>query len=117
MIRLKKNIGLIGTPNDIISNPKHLQFKLLDAAQLPRVFDDATLVALTDDYVGPAGFKANDAILKEGSDSPYANVIVVRTQDKNKPMFKKLIAAMHSKEVLKATLKAFPDGAAIPAWE
>jgi|SRR3989339_113171 len=117
LIRLKKNIGLIGTPNDIISNPKHLQFKLLDAAQLPRVFDDATLVALTDDYVGPAGFKANDAILKEGSDSPYANVIVVRTQDKNKPMFKKLIAAMHSKEVLKATLKAFPDGAAIPAWE
>ena len=75
------------------------------------------MVGLTNDYVIPAGLKVSDALLKEGRDAPYANVIVVQTKDKNKPIFKKLIAVMHSKPVLDATLKLFPNGAAIKAWK
>jgi len=113
---LRSGVGLFGTAQDIINNPKHLRFIELAAAQLPRSMKDAALVALTDDYVKPAGFKPSEALLREGPDSPYANVIVVRTADKNNPVFKKLIAVMHSKAILEATLKAYPDGAAIPAW-
>ena len=93
-----------------------MHFIELDAAQLPRVLKDASLVALTNDFVKPAGFTVSQALLKESKDSPYANVIVVRTKDKNNPIFKGLIEAMHSKAVVKATEKAFPSGAAIPAW-
>ncbi len=117
LIQLKKTAGLFGTLQDIIANPEHLKFKALAAAQLPRVLQDAALVALTNDFVGPAGLTVAQAILREGPDSPYANVIVVRTQDKNNPLFKKLIAVMHSEPVLLETEKAFPNGAAIPAWK
>ncbi len=117
IITLKKGVGLFGTLHDIVGNPLHLHFKSLDAAQLPRVLKDAALVGLTNDYVVPAGLHVSDALLKEGSNSPYANVIVVRTKDKDKPIFKKLIAVMHSKPVVNATLKLFPNGAAIKAWK
>jgi len=116
LIKLKAGVGLSGTIYDIVSNPKHLRFKLLDAAQLPRVFSDAYLVALTNNYLKPAGFTLNQALLKDGKNSPYANVIAVRTQDKDRPIFKKLIAVMHSKQVLNATLKLYPDGAAVKSW-
>lgn len=116
LISLKSGVGVLATVNDIVSNSLHLQFKLLDAAQLPRVLKDADLVAITNDYVSNAGLSIKDALLKEGADSLYANVIVVNIQYKNNPLFKELIAVMHSKSVLDKTETLFPNGAAIPAW-
>jgi D-methionine transport system substrate-binding protein len=122
-----KNHGLIdlkthedmfsATPYDIIKNPMRLQIKTLDAAQLPRVMNDAVLVGLTNDYVSAAGLTLNDALIKESSDSPYANLIVVRQGTQNNPIFQQLIAVMHSDEVTKATQKVFSKDGAIPAWK
>ena len=116
LIQLKPNSGLLVTPRDVISNPENLRFETLDAAQLPRVFSDAALVALTNDYIKLAGFNSNQALLREGSDSPYANVVVVRKQDQDKAVYKKLLASVQSKEVKAETEKLFPDGGAIAAW-
>jgi D-methionine transport system substrate-binding protein len=116
LIKLKVGAGLFGTPRDIVNNPKNLRFKILDAAQLPRVFQDVDLVGLTNDYIKAAGFTPQDALIKEGANSPYANIIVVRNQNKNKSTLKELVAVMHSQKVLQATEKLFPHGAAIPAW-
>jgi D-methionine transport system permease protein/D-methionine transport system substrate-binding protein len=117
LIRLKKNIGTKATVEDITANPRHFKFKLLDSAQLPRVLKDATLVALTNDFIAPTGLTIQDALLKEGANSPYANVIVVRTRDRHRPAFKALVDVMHSKAVVDKTEKLFPKGAAIPAWK
>lgn len=116
LIKLKSGVGTMATIQDILENPKHLKFKLLDTAQLPRVLNDADLVAITNDFIGPTGLTLNQAILKEDSDSPYANLIVVAEKNKEKPIFKKLIAAIHSKPVVKITEQIYPNGAAIPAW-
>ena len=116
LIQLRPGVGTLASIRDIIKNPKHLQFNMLDAAQLPRVLKDADLVAITNDYVGPAGLTMQQALLKEGSDSPYANLIVVRIKDKHDPLLEKLVNIMHSPPVLKETAKIFPHGAAIPAW-
>lgn len=116
LITLRAHVGLLSTPKDVVDNPRHLQFKLLGAAQLPRVLNDVILVALTNDYVQPAGFTVSQALIKEGSDAPYANIIVVKVQNKDNPLFTKLIATMHSPEVVQAVNKAYPNGAAIPAW-
>jgi len=115
LIKLNPKAGLFATVNDIVDNPKKLRFKTMQNAGLARVFKDATLVALTNDFVTPAGFTVKDALIKEGSNSPYANVIAVQTQDKNKPQFKELIKVMHSPAVIAATKKAFPNGGAIVA--
>lgn len=116
LITLKVNVGTAATVNDILANPKNLQFKLLDAAQLPRVLRDADLVAVTNDYISAAGLSIKQALLKEGADSPYVNVIVVRAKDKNNPVFQELIAVMHSQQVIQVTKKIFPNGAAIAGW-
>ena len=117
LIELKPKVASLASLKDISANPHQLQFKLLDAAQLPRVLKDADLVALTNDYIGAAGFNCNQALIKEGSDSLYANIIVIREKDQAKPAFKALVAVMHSQAVLKKTQQLFPSGAAIPAWE
>lgn len=115
LITLRPNAGASASLADIVSNPKHLRFKLLDAAQLPRVLKDADLVALTNDYIGPAGFTLDRALLKEGTDSLYANVVVARSQDKADPRLKALVDVMHSPAVREKTVALFPHGAAIPA--
>jgi len=115
LIKLNPQAGLFATTKDIIANPKNLQFKALQNAQLPRVFEDATLVALTNDYVTPAGFTVNQALLKETADSPYANIVVVNQKNIDNPELAKLIDVMHSPAVVNAVEQAYPDGGAIPA--
>ncbi len=117
LIRLTAGVGLKATLRDIRENEHQFKFIAMDAAQIPRALPDVAMGALTNDYVGPAGFTVNDALAKEGTDSPYVNVIVVREQDKNKPIFKKLISVIHSQPVLEETLKVFPNGAAIAGWD
>lgn len=116
LIKLKPGAGPLCNLKDIVENPKNLRFKLLDAAQLPRVLKDADLVAITNDYVQAAGLSINQALFKEGKDSLYANVIVIRKKDQNDPAFQELIQVMHSKQVIDKTEEIFPHGAAIPAW-
>ena len=115
LITLKPNSGVFVTPKDIVDNPHDLQFKLLDAAQLPHVMQDAVLVGLTNDYVGAAGFTVSDALIREDADAPYANIVVVQVKNKNNPLLKDLVAVMHSPEVVATVQKAFPNGGAIVA--
>lgn len=116
IIQMKPGVGLMGTVHDITSNPEHLIFKTMADAQLPRVMKDATMVALTNDFIGKTGFTVNQAVVHEGPKAPYANVVVVRTDDKNNPLFKELVKVIHSKPVQAITLKTFPHGGAIKAW-
>jgi D-methionine transport system substrate-binding protein len=116
LIKLNPTAGLFGTPSDVISNPKNIQLKALDAASIPRALPDVDLAAITNDYVAPSGLNLTQALFKEDASAPYANIIVVRTQDQNNPLLQKLVAVMHSPEVIKVTAQLYPSGAAIPAW-
>lgn len=98
LIKLKP--GELATVKDIIENPKKLKFKELDAAQLPRTLQDVTASVINTNFAGEAGLiPAKDAIIIEGSDSPYANVIVIREADKNTKAAQSLIKAANSQDV------------------
>ena len=116
LIKINPKVGLLATPSDITYNPKNLRFKLLEAAMLPRALNDMDLVAINTSFLKSVGLSLKDAVLKEGANSPYANVIVVRTKDKNKIWVKELIKSIHSKDVIKAEKKNFPGGSAVVAW-
>ena len=104
------------TPVNIITNPKRLKFKEINAAQLPRALQDVDLVAINTNYAIPAGLMPKrDALIVEDADSPYANLIVVRKEDINKPEIKELVDALHSKAVLEKAQEIF-QGQAIPAY-
>lgn len=120
---LLQKAGLITLKNsntasvaDIANNPKHLNFKELDAAQLPRVLADVDAAVINTTFAIPAGLSpSRDAIYIEGKDSPYANLIVIRRDSPKKPQLEQFVKAMNSPEVQAKAKELFGDGA-IPAW-
>jgi D-methionine transport system substrate-binding protein len=116
LIKLKNTSGLYSTPVDIIDNPKHLKFKELAAAHLTRSLADVDLAVINTNYAIPAGLSpTKDALYHEDTNSPYANIIVVREDEVNDPRIKQLVAAIQSEAVAKAAEAIF-NGQAIPAW-
>ncbi|MDF3055407.1 MAG: metQ [Gammaproteobacteria bacterium] len=117
LVTLKQGSGTDATVLDIIDNPKKLVFKELDAAQLPKVLPDVDAAAINTNYAMLANLTpSRDAILVEHSDSPYANLVVVRKKDKDDPKFQKLLDALHSDAVMKKATALF-NGQAVPAWK
>lgn len=116
LITLKDGVTIDATPRDIGKNPKNISIQEIDAAQLPRVLEDVDLAVINSNYAVPAGLKpTKNALLLEDDKSPYANILVVRIAEKDKPKFQQLLAALHSQAVKDEAKKLFQD-AAIPAW-
>lgn len=116
LIKLKPGVGIAATVLDIVENPKHIKIKELEAALIPRAIADVDMAAINTSYAIKAGLvPSRDGLAIEDSSSPYANILVVREQDKNKPIFQKLIKAYHSEEVKKYLAEHF-NGSILPAW-
>lgn len=119
IIKLKAGAGVNGvnaTPLDVVENPKKIKLVELDAAQLPRSLDDLAAASINTNYAVNVGFSpARDAIAIEDLKGPYANLIAVRTQDKDKPWVKKLVAAYESDEIRQFLATQF-KGEILPAF-
>lgn len=104
-----------GVPS-IESNPKKLQFKEMDAAQLPRVLPDVAAAVINTTFALPAGLNpSRDALITENKDSPYANIIVIRKDTQKRPQLELFVKALNSEQV-KTKAKQLFGNAAIPAW-
>ncbi|GAB7547040.1 MetQ/NlpA family ABC transporter substrate-binding protein [Cupriavidus sp. 8B] len=119
VIKLKSGVGTNGvnaTPLDVSDNPKKLKLVELDAAQLARSLPDVAAAVINTNYALAAGLQpTRNAIALEDIHSPYANIIAVRTQDKDKPWVKKLVAAYQSEEVRQFMKNEF-KGAMVPSF-
>jgi D-methionine transport system substrate-binding protein len=116
LIKLKDNVGITATVNDIVHNPKNLKITALEAPQLPRTLDDATLAVINTNFALEAKLvPTKDALYIEQKDSPYANIIVVRTGDETRTEILKLVKALTSPEVKKFIIEKY-QGAIIPAF-
>jgi len=116
VIRLKPGAGVSATTLDIAENPKGLQIVQLEAAQLARSLDDLDASAINTNYALQAGLvPSRDAIAIEEAKSPYANLIAVRTADKDKPWVAKLVKAYQSPEVRSFVSEKFA-GSMVPAF-
>lgn len=56
LIRLKPGASINTTPLDIVTNPKHLCFIELDAAQLPHSLTDVSLTAINMNFLIPGAY-------------------------------------------------------------
>src|SRR3546814_6704703 len=75
------DLNALATPKDIAKNPKNFQFKELESAMLPRVLDQVDLDMINTNYALEAGLNPDkDALVIEGSDSPYVNFLVARPE-------------------------------------
>jgi D-methionine transport system substrate-binding protein len=119
LIKLNAGAGAGGnnaTPLDIAGNPKKIRFVELDAAQLPRSLSDVDAAVINTNFALAAGLQpTRDAIALEDIHSPYANLIAVRAQDKDKPWVKKLVTAYQSEDV-RQFIKTQFKGSMVPSF-
>ena len=109
--------GALVTVADITKHPLGLKFHELDAAQLPRTLDDVTASVINTNFAGEAGLvPARDALVMEGSESPYANIVVVRNEDKDSPKAKALMKAVQSPEVKAYIQKNLVERGIVPVF-
>lgn len=116
LIKLKEGSGLLATEKDIVENPKNIKVTPLEAATLPRVYKDIDGAVINGNYALEAGLHPlNDSVVVEGSDSPYVNIVAVRTGEENEEKFVKLLEALQSDEVKQFIIDTY-DGAVVPAF-
>jgi D-methionine transport system substrate-binding protein len=116
LITLKKGLPeYVATPKDIDSNPKQLKFIEIEPAQLTRSLPDVDGAVINTNFVLDAKIDPSTAIFRENANSPYANVIVVRKGDENRPEIKKLAAALVTPAVKKFILDKY-KGSVVPAF-
>jgi len=116
LITLKPEAGILATPKDIVENPKTIKVRELEAATLPRVLTQVDLALINTNYALEAKLNpTQDALIIEGNDSPYVNILVARADNKDNAALQKLAKALNSAEV-KAFIAEKYQGAVVPAF-
>lgn len=116
VITLADPTDITCTVMDITENPKDLDIRELEAAQLPRSLDDVTAAVINTNYAMAAGMvPGRDAILIEGADSPYVNILVANPDSAKLPDMKILQEALNSPETRKFIEEKY-QGAILPAF-
>ncbi|WP_433588992.1 MetQ/NlpA family ABC transporter substrate-binding protein [Pseudomonas koreensis] len=116
LITLKDPTNILSTVKDIAQNPKDLKIRELEAATIPRVLTQVDLALINTNYALEAKLDpSKDALVIEGNDSPYVNILVSRADNKDSDAMQKLAAALHSPEVKKFITEKY-KGAVLPAF-
>ena len=90
----------IVTAKDITKNPKNIEIVEVVAAQVPSTLKDVDFAVINTNVALNANLNpAKDAIVIESSNSPYANVLACRQEDKESDKIKALNEALTSDEV------------------
>ncbi|PAW53619.1 methionine ABC transporter substrate-binding protein [Pseudomonas moraviensis] len=116
LITLKDPTNILSTPKDIAQNSKDVKIRELEAATIPRVLTQVDLALINTNYALEAKLDpSKDALVIEGNDSPYVNILVSRADNKDSDAMQKLAAALHSPEVKKFITEKY-KGAVLPAF-
>ncbi len=116
LITLDDSSNLTATPNNIVDNPKNLEFREIEAQTLPSSLPDLDLAVINSNYALGAGLNPNtDALAIESSDSPYVNVLVVKEGNEDNEAIQALVEALHSDTIRDFINEEF-DGAVVPAF-
>ncbi|OUQ81475.1 MetQ/NlpA family ABC transporter substrate-binding protein [Flavonifractor sp. An10] len=103
LITLRDGAGITATINDIVDNPKNLQFSEMEAAQLPLRLADLDMAVINGNYAIDAGLSMDDALATESADGEaaqaYVNVLAVKEGREDDPAIQALAAALCSDEV------------------
>lgn len=98
LIKLKANVGFLGTLDDITENPKKLQFVEVEGPQLARITSDVDLALGYPHFIVAAkAFDPSSGLIYSGiEDAQFAIRFVTRKDHANNPDLKKFIEIYHS---------------------
>jgi D-methionine transport system substrate-binding protein len=101
---------------DITENKKNIEFIPVDGPVLVRSLDDVDASAINTNYALEGNLKPlEDALIIEGSDSPYVNILVSRPDNKNDAAIQKLAKALTTDKV-RTFIEEKYEGAVVPAF-
>ncbi|KAB2330764.1 MetQ/NlpA family ABC transporter substrate-binding protein [Cytobacillus depressus] len=116
LLKLKEGNGLNSTVRDIVENSHNYKFIELDSAQIARQLEELDAAAINTNFAMEAGFTpSKDAIFIESKDSPFVNLVAVRTENKDDEVIQKFLDLYHSVEV-KSYIEEIFEGSIIPSW-
>lgn len=118
LITLAENIDKTKAEvSDITENPKNLQFETdYEAALLVQMYEqgEGDAVLINSNYAIDAGISPQeDSIALEETDSPYVNIIAVRSGDEDSKEIKALVEALKSEEIQDFILEEW-GGSVVP---
>lgn len=112
---------ILPTPNDIVDNPKKLNFVELDAAQIPAAVPDVDAAFIDNSFLGGTDFLPTDAIYVFGDTPETLNIdrvnnIVAREEDQTNPLYLKIVELYQTEDVAEK-IEEVTLGGSIPAWD
>ncbi len=121
VIKVDPAAGYTPTLNDITENPKNIKFEEVEAANTATLLPDVAAALINGGHAIDNGLNPKtDSIYLEkvegGSENPYINVIVARTEDKDNENYKKVVEYFRTPEVAQKIEEVY-KGAYLPTWK
>lgn len=121
LIKLAEGVDKVKAElKDIVENPKNLQFDAnYEPALMPQLYnnDEGDALLINSNYAIEAGLNpTEDAIALEDKESPYVNIIAVRSGDEDNEGIKALVEVLRSQEIQDFILEEW-NGAIVPVTE
>lgn len=121
LIKIEEGKGLQASTDDIIENPRHIQFVAVDSPQAPAMLQDVDVANIGGQFAVDAGLSIDDAIY---SDIEYIdeipkdrfNLIAVRPEDKDNTTYQKIVSLYQSDDVAEK-LEEVGKGQYLPVWD
>lgn len=118
LITVEPSAGNIPTIKDI-ENPRNFKIVELAATNIPASLEEVPLAVINSGVATDAGYiPTQDAIVLEYAkpgENPYINVIVARTEDKDKEVYKRIVE-IYQTDATKAVIEEDSKGSSIPVW-
>lgn len=120
LIEIKDGAGITATKKDIVKNPKNLEIKEIEAAQIPRSLKDVDIAVINGNYALEADLEVNkDALAVEDAKSvgakTYFNIVAVQEGNEKSAKTKALIKAIKSDAVKEYIEKTY-NGSVVPLF-
>ena len=116
IIKLVDPKNNMATEKDITQNLKNIKIKQREAPMLPRVLGEVDMAIINTTFALEAKLSpSKDALMLEGGQSNYVNLLAARADNKDSPAMQKLAAALRSPESKKFIIERF-KGSLVPAF-
>ena len=117
ILTLKEDAGITATVEDIVDNPKDIQFKELAPEQLVAALPDVDVAVINGNYAIEGGLHVSGALAVEANDGlaavTYGNIVATSPEKADDPALKALVEVLQSPEIAKYINDTY-DGAVVP---
>lgn len=121
LISLGDTGELLPTPDDVIDNPKNIEFIEVDAANIPAIVPDVDAAFIDNSFLGATNFQPSDAIYVFGDTAETINIarvnnIAARAEGADNETYLKIVE-LYQQEDVAEVIKDVTNGGSIPAWD